>query len=218
MGERRRLIGIGGVCRSGVVLPTGLLSSSRARAMFLDTIAAGKQAVVADAVEACRQDVAEEAADELVGGERHHLVSIGSFAAVVLPLEGDGFVVERDQAAVGDGDAVGVAGQIGEHRFGSAERALCVDDPLGVAQWRHKRGEGLGVAEMGVVAEEVEAGGGVGCGEHLQEQSAEQSREHAHRQEEAGPTRQLARAVQRDAAARHDDVDVRVMPPTPKIP
>src|SRR5262245_17531467 len=56
----------------------------------------GEQAVVTDAVEAARQYMDEEAADELVDGERHHLVSIVAFAAVVLPLEGDALVVERD--------------------------------------------------------------------------------------------------------------------------
>ena len=73
----------------------------------------GEQAVVADAVEAVRQHVNEEAADELVGCERHSLVAIAPFDAIVLPLEGDAVVVECDQAAVGDGDAVGVTRQIG---------------------------------------------------------------------------------------------------------
>ena len=41
-------------------------SSSRARAMLAGAAAAGEQAVVADAVEAVRQDVEQEAADELV--------------------------------------------------------------------------------------------------------------------------------------------------------
>jgi len=39
----------------------------------------GEQAVMADAVEALRQDMDEEAADELVCCERHHLVAIGAF-------------------------------------------------------------------------------------------------------------------------------------------
>ncbi|SRR6266480_5840870 len=50
----------------------------------------GEQAVVADAVQALGQHVDEEATDELVGGERHGLVSIAALDAVVLPLEGDG--------------------------------------------------------------------------------------------------------------------------------
>jgi hypothetical protein len=39
------------------------------------TVAIGEQAIVSDAVEAVRQDVDEEAADELVGGKRHRLVA-----------------------------------------------------------------------------------------------------------------------------------------------
>src|SRR5215471_4103831 len=69
----------------------------------------GEQAVVADAVQAFWQHVDEEAADELEGPERHLLVSIAALAAVVLPLEGDALRIAGDQAAVGDGDAVGVA-------------------------------------------------------------------------------------------------------------
>ena len=44
---------------------------------------------MADAVEARRQNMHQEAADELVGIERHLLVSLGAFDAVILPLEGD---------------------------------------------------------------------------------------------------------------------------------
>ena len=84
--------------------------------------ASGEQAVVADAVEAARQDVDEEAADELVCRECHLPVSIAALDPVVLPLEDDAALVACDQAAVGDSDAVGVARQIGEHRLGSAER------------------------------------------------------------------------------------------------
>ena len=73
--------------------------------------AVGEQAVVADAVEAVRQHMDQEAADELVGCERHHLVALAAFGAVVLPPEGDAVARRGDQAAVGDGDAVGVAGR-----------------------------------------------------------------------------------------------------------
>ena len=85
----------------------------------------GEQAVVADAVQAFGQHVDEETADELVGLERHALVSIAALDAVVLPLEGNALLVEGDQAAVGDGNAVGVTLQIGQHRLRSAERTLC---------------------------------------------------------------------------------------------
>jgi len=84
--------------------------------------AAGEQAVVTDAMEASRQDVDQEAADELAGGQCHDLLALATIGAIVLPSEGDAVVADCDQPAVGDGDAVSVARQIGEQRFGSAER------------------------------------------------------------------------------------------------
>ena len=139
------------------------------------------------------------------------LVAVAAFGAIVLPPEGDAVAVERDQPAVGDGDAVGVAREIGQHGLGPAERALGVDDPFGFAQRRQIRREGLRVGESGVIAEELQAAGVVRGDQLLQEQPAEQAREHAHRQEEAGPAGDPALAVERDAAARHDHVDVRMM-------
>ena len=62
-----------------------------------------------------------------------------------------------------------------------------------------------------MIAEELQVAGLVGGDQLLQEQPPEQAREHAHRQEEAGPARHPALAVERDAAARHDHVDVRMM-------
>ena len=62
-----------------------------------------------------------------------------------------------------------------------------------------------------MLTEELQLSGPMGGVEHLQEQPAEQAREHAHRQEEVGPARHPALAVERDAAARHDHVDVRMM-------
>jgi hypothetical protein len=76
--------------------------------------AAGEQAVVADAVEARRQDVDQEYADELGSSECHDLLTIATLGTIVLPSEGDTAQVARDQPAVGDGDAVGIARQIGQ--------------------------------------------------------------------------------------------------------
>src|SRR6266481_8888561 len=116
---------------------------------------AGEQTVVADAMKALWQYMHQEAADELGGIERHHLVSPGAFAAVILPLEGDAVVIERDQAAVGDGDAVGVAREIAQHFFWSPERSFAVDHPFAVAQGRQIGGEGSRIGERGVLAEEL---------------------------------------------------------------
>src|ERR1700738_663562 len=95
--------------------------------------AAGEQAVVTDAVEALRQDVDQEATDELAGGERHELLARAAIGTIVLPSEGDAGAVAGDQPAVGDGDAVGIARQIGQHGLWPAEWALGIDDPFGSA-------------------------------------------------------------------------------------
>ena len=77
-----------------------------------DVVAAsafGEQAVVANAMQAFWQHVDEEAANELVGGERHLLVSIAALDAIVFPLEGDALLVRSNQATVGDGNTMSVA-------------------------------------------------------------------------------------------------------------
>ena len=84
-------------------------------------------------VETALRALGEEAADGLVGGQGHELVAVWAFGAVILPLEGDALVVEGDEAAVSDGDAVGVARQVGEHGLGPGEGPLGVDHPLDLA-------------------------------------------------------------------------------------
>ena len=51
------------------------------------------------------------------------------FDPVVLPFEGHAGLVERDEPGVGDCDAVGVAGEVSEHRLGPGEGSLGVDHP-----------------------------------------------------------------------------------------
>src|ERR1700730_12769418 len=66
--------------------------------------AVGEEPVVSDAVETVGQDVDEEAADELVGVERHELVSGVALGPVIFPFEGHALAVEGDQPAVGNRD------------------------------------------------------------------------------------------------------------------
>jgi hypothetical protein len=62
-----------------------------------------------------------------------------------------------------------------------------------------------------MIAEELQAACLMDRDQLLQEQPAEQAGEHADGEEEAGPARDPLGTVERDAAARHDHVDVRVM-------
>ena len=65
----------------------GTSSSLRQSASFARAMAVGEKAEVADAVEAVGQGVQQEAADELVGVERHDLGL--AVMAIVLPAEAD---------------------------------------------------------------------------------------------------------------------------------
>jgi hypothetical protein len=66
--------------------------------------AIGKEAKVADAYEAARQQVEQEAAQELVDGQRHQLFLVA--VRGVVPAKGHLTLVERDESVVGNGDAI----------------------------------------------------------------------------------------------------------------
>ena len=92
-----------------------------------------------------RQDVQQEAADELLGGERHcaELVAL----AGVTPVEADVAVLDGQDSVVGECHAVGVATDIVEDLGGSVEGRLGIDDPLGLAQGLEVAGEGGGLPQ-----------------------------------------------------------------------
>jgi hypothetical protein len=54
---------------------------------------------------------------------------------------------------------VGVARQIAQHLFGSAEWAFAVHHPFTVAQWCQERGEVLRVGKRGMPVEELQLSG-----------------------------------------------------------
>ena len=120
------------------------------------------------------------------------------------------FLLAGKQATVGDGDAVGIARQIGQHGLGAAEGAFAVDHPFDPARRRQIFREGRG--PRGLRARQRIAGG----------------RRHGWRQafrETAGGTAARARApagrspacrrstsaVQGNAPARNDHVDMRMV-------
>ena len=96
----------------------------------------------------------QEAPDELIGGKRHELGL--AVMAIILPAEGDLGIGQADQAGVGDGDAVCVSAEIGEHLSRSAEGRLGIDHPLDPSQVAEASGEGGGSRERCKLAEEAE--------------------------------------------------------------
>ncbi len=112
----------------------------------LFAVAVGEQAVVADAHEAFWQHVEEEAAQELGCLELHDAPPAA--VGIILPAEADVRSVEADEAVVGDGAAVGVAAEIAQHLFRTAEGRSDVDDPPLLLQLFHGRGEHIGILEI----------------------------------------------------------------------
>lgn len=124
------------------------------------TVAVGQEAVVADALKTGRDGVLQEAADELLGGKGHGLGLVA--VAIILPLESDHAVFQRQDAPVGDGDAVGITAEILQYVLGSAKGRLGIDDPLAFAERSQIAGEELWVGKVLEVAKKLEFTGNVG--------------------------------------------------------
>jgi len=90
--------------------------------------AVGEESEVADANQSAGQHVKQEAAQELISGNGHDLLLAA--VGIISPAEGDAIVLEGHEAMVGNGDAMGVARQVVENVFGTAEGWLGVDDPV----------------------------------------------------------------------------------------
>ncbi|GCD57370.1 hypothetical protein NBRC3222_2707 [Acetobacter pasteurianus NBRC 3222] len=109
---------------------------------------------MADAMKSPWQDMQHEAADELIRGECHDLLLLGRVPPVVLVAERHALFVERQKAAVRDGDTVGITRQVGQHRFGTGKRRLGVDDPGSAAHRGQIPQKGTAVCQRGKTAPE----------------------------------------------------------------
>src|SRR5215469_13953075 len=103
-------------------------------------IPVGKQAKVANLHESGGQNMEKEAPDELLAIESHGAAVV--VVPRVAPAKAHSSVLHADQPSVGDGNPMGVAGQILQHMLGSAERRLGVDHPLLMPEASEQRGEG----------------------------------------------------------------------------
>lgn len=67
--------------------------------------------------------------------------------------------LKRDQAAVGDGDAMGVAGEVAQHVQRAAERWFQVDHPVYLLQFSQPVFEPDRVGELSQSAEKLQLAG-----------------------------------------------------------
>ena len=148
------------------------------------------EAVVSNLDEAWRQHVLDEAREQLVGGDGDGFAVLGA--------EGDAAIIPRDQALIGNADAVSVATEITNDLVGSTEGALGVDDP------------GLAVKRANIDVAEVDLAVCVGAlegGEHL---AAKERAHDAHGEEESTASANEARAIVGESTSSDDGVYVRM--------
>src|ERR1700722_8892676 len=101
-----------------------------------------------------------------------------------------------------------VARQIGEHLLGSCEGTFGVDHPLALSQWHEPIGEGLGIGQIEVLAEELELTGTVHVLQLFEEATPEQTRQHPNREKEPWFARHPAVGIGCEAAAGYDAMHV----------
>ena len=105
-----------------------------------------KQTVIADPLQSLRQDVQQEAADELVRRESHGL--LGVVVAIVLPAEGDGPIIDMEETIVRDGDAMSITADVIEDLLGSRKGCFGIDDPFLLPQRIEISSEDMALAQL----------------------------------------------------------------------
>ena len=158
----------------------------------------------------------QEAADELDRIEGHDPDAVVVFG--IAPAEAHLTVHEIEKPAVGDGNAVGIAGQVRENMLGSAEGWFGIDNPLLGTKPTQQRVELTRIGEVCRGAEATELSGLVSLLEEGQHLAPEEAAEYAHRQEETGSTCDPAGMIESESTGGDQAMQVRMVTPTPTVP
>ncbi len=118
------------VRRLGIVLRRTDAEKPPGLCDLLLTLVIAQQSIVADLYIAWGQDVQGEAAQELRQRKRHDFAPVMVCIVFIGEAHGALLGVEGEEAAVADGHAMGVAGEVGEHLARPPEGTLSKDNPL----------------------------------------------------------------------------------------
>ena len=113
-----------------------------------------------------------------------HLLEL-SGGGVVFEGEGDLAIVNSQDAMVGNGDAMSIAAQITEDRFGGGEGRFGVDDPVLLIEWVEELAPNTELTQFGSAACQLELAGIVSLAEGGQELAAKQTTKDFGRQQES---------------------------------
>ncbi len=162
---------------------------------FLLPHTVGQEAEVPQPVEAVRRDVEHQTPQEFHGLERQGAQAVA--VLVVLVAEGHLAVLQGDEPVVGDGDAMGIAGQVLEDVLGVLEGLFGVDDPLLVAQRGEEPLPGCGLGKCPTATHEGQLALAIELRKAREVEAPEAPREDTDGQEEVGTTRHPPRAIRR---------------------
>ena len=157
--------------------------------------AIGEKSVVTNTNEAGRKHMEKEAPDEFDRSKRHR--ALLPAVRVVFPVERYRTIVERRKAAIGDGNAVRVTRQILEHLYGTTERRLGVDDPLGSSEGFEKTLPFGSLRERCEPALERKFAASIGLTEQLEKPPTKESAQDADGKKEALAARDPERSIRR---------------------
>ena len=149
---------------------------------MLGAVAIGEEPIVPDPHEALGEHVEQEAADKLLRGEAHHFGLVPM--RVVSVVEADLAVLAVQDALVANGDPMGIAPEVAEHRFGTAEGGLGVDHPALGSELGEEHAEGRGLCKRGGLSGEVELSCLEGLLQRLEVFRPEHHGERPHREKE----------------------------------
>ena len=137
---------------------------------------------------------------------------------IIFPAEGNLIVGEGDEAMVGDGDAMGVAGEIAEEMMGTAEGWFGIDDPWLTEQGAQESAEGFlvfqrtkrtGEDQLALLKSSLESG---------DELATEDTTEYAHWQEEGIAGMDPAGVVGGKTTGGNQTMEMRMETPTRTVP
>ena len=169
-----------------------------------------KKAKVPNAYEACGEDMQEKAAQELISGKSHlpFLIAV----CVVLPAEGHLFAVKAQQTMVADCNAMGIASEIVQDVFWSAEWRLRIDDPILPTQLVEKSSKLIRITEVLQASTEDELALLKGDFQAFPELAAEYTTEYADRKDKVRPACPFPGGpVQCQTAGGNDTMNMRMM-------
>jgi hypothetical protein len=138
---------------------------------------------------------------------------------VIFPAERDLPVSEGYESVVGDGDAMGVASQVLENVFRSAEWWLDVDHPIVAVQLAKKAAaEESGFGKMLEIAMKLEPVVAEQVLETVNEFASKHAAEYFFRKQELVPGMNPPRVIRRQSAGGYDAVQVGMNPPASTVP